>query len=343
MTSTRTLTPNPTVTPTSEPGWNVQTVGQLDGLDYGRAVAAENQFAYLGIGSTVVVVNVSNPSAPVIIGGTTIPRVVGALSIQNGYVYATYARGFSSGSLVVVDVHNPYQPVVLGEVSVPTVPHRVVVRGSYAYVVTTAFGPGYLTAVNVSDPMHPIVADTYTGEASYGLALQGNYAYISSNPVGARAGLRVISIANPYDLVGVGTYSVGDSQYFAYDVAISPGYVFVTYRGVNVALVQILSISNPTGPSGRGSFTFPSDGFAELTVDDRYLYIIDEGIWDGSEFVNGCLRVVDGGDKRHPVQVGLYMLPASPQDVVVSGSLVYVLYGSQSSNQGGLRILRFTG
>ena len=108
----------------AQAAWNVELVGQIGGATY--AVAVEGNYAYIGVGPRLVILDVSTPSHPVVVGQTgVLPGVVEGVAVAGGCAYV--ADG--SGGLRVVNVANPGAPVEVGHYDTPGRAEGVAVAG----------------------------------------------------------------------------------------------------------------------------------------------------------------------------------------------------------------------
>ncbi len=116
-----------------------------------RAVAVSGSLAFVGSGTTLLVLDVSAPSSPQLLGSVTLPELVDGIAAAGSHAYV--ANGTSG--LRVIDVSNPAAPV---EVGVSDVTEEgamdVAVAGSHAYV---AYGSLGLRVIDVSEPSLPVV------------------------------------------------------------------------------------------------------------------------------------------------------------------------------------------
>ena len=88
---------------------NVALVGQIGGESY--AVAVQGNFAYLGMGQTLVILNISDPTHPSAAGQMGIlPEVVEGVAVAGSYAYV--ADGI--GGLRIINVSDPAHPTEAG-------------------------------------------------------------------------------------------------------------------------------------------------------------------------------------------------------------------------------------
>jgi hypothetical protein len=84
--------------------------------------------------------------------------------------------------------------------------------GKYAYVADDTEG---LQIIDVSDSAHPVRVGGYdTPGFASGVAVVGNYAYVSDSALGLNpSSLQVIDVSNPANPVRVGGYGPRGSQW----------------------------------------------------------------------------------------------------------------------------------
>ncbi|MBK9095446.1 MAG: hypothetical protein IPM84_22360 [Anaerolineae bacterium] len=121
--------PTPTPTPTSTPTPLIELVGQIGGFI--RAVEAQGGYAYVGVGPRLLILNVSNPSHPVLVGQSPVlPTFVKSVSVVGDFAYVT--KGY--GGLHIIDVSDPANPTLRGAYDTPGPACGISVVGSLAYV-----------------------------------------------------------------------------------------------------------------------------------------------------------------------------------------------------------------
>ena len=89
-------------------GWNVEVVGQIGGVCY--AVYVEGNYAYIGEGVNLTILDVSNPTSPVVRSRTRLPDFVSGVSVSGGLAYVADAYN----GLQIIDVSNPAAPTLRG-------------------------------------------------------------------------------------------------------------------------------------------------------------------------------------------------------------------------------------
>jgi hypothetical protein len=214
----------------------------LEGVD------VEGRYAYCACwDSGLVVVDVSSPDSPEIVGQFVRPGRAMAVDALGEYAYIADWEG----RMWVVDVSDPTNPHQVGGYSyIPfATGFDVCVRDTLAFV---AFGEADLHILDVSDPTqpHPAGFVSFPGWA-YGVEVSGDYAYVAAG-VG---GLQVIDLSGPAPQV-VGSILPG---FLSRDVAVSDGLAYVATVGSSDSGVVVIDVSDPTQPQRVGYYLAPAD------------------------------------------------------------------------------------
>ena len=287
-------------------------VGQLGGGIY--AVAVQGNYAYVGEGPRLTILDISNPASPTVVGKTDpLPDIVEGVAVARDYAYV--ADG--SSGLRVVDVSTPSNPTEVGFYDTPGYAHGVTVAGGYAYVADWDEG---LRVMDVSDPANPAEVGFYdTPGWAEGVVVAGDYAYIAEDVGDGDGMLRVVDVSMPSNPTEVGFYDTPGS---AYGVAIAGGYAYVADGSSGL---RVVDVSTPSNPTEVGSYDTPSRAEG-VAVAEGYAYIANGG---------AGLRVVDVSTPSNPTEVGFYDTPGHAHGVAVSGSYAYIADGYG----GGLRVI----
>ena len=127
---------------------------QLTLLDLGtiggyNALAIMGDYAFvLSFNDDLQVFDVSNPEAPVLVGGLAGLNPL-RISIADGIAYIANERY----GLALVDVRDPHTPVLIGSYQSVGAVSDVALMGDLAYLVSN----GYLRVVDIADPFHPTI------------------------------------------------------------------------------------------------------------------------------------------------------------------------------------------
>jgi len=239
----------------------------LGGTAYRVAVSGDLAFVSA---RGLQIVDVSNPSAPVLRG---ICGASGSGGIVVSGNLAYLAGGFS---MSVVDVSDPSSPVVRGNCFIHGSATDIAVSNGLVYVASDYSDSeieGAIEIMDVSNPSSPVLRGTFKEPAS-GVAVSGNLAYVACSAfwwVNHYDGLLILDVSNPATPVVLGNYGGGS----AFDVAVLNNRAFVT-GGLGAGL-QVLDVSNPASPRPCG--TYPAAG--DIVLSDGLIYLAcgGSGLW----------------------------------------------------------------
>jgi hypothetical protein len=127
----------------------VELVGQWGGPS--TAVAVSGNRVYLGVGPRLVVLDVTQPAGPTVLGQTEVlPGPIRAVAVAGDYAYVMAGAG-----LQIIDVSNPAAPLRVRE-DAAAYGEGVAVAGNYAYVADGSS----LYIFDVSNPAAPEWVDS---------------------------------------------------------------------------------------------------------------------------------------------------------------------------------------
>jgi len=284
---------------TTAAAWNVELVGQIGGAT--KAVAVHGNYAYIGIGPRLVILDVSDPTHPAVIGQTgVLPAIVQGVKVSGNYAYV--AEGYAG--LRIINVSDPTHPTEVGFYDTPGYALGVAVSGNYVYVADWNSG---LRIINVSDPAHPREVGFYeTPGDAQSVDVSGNYAYVADYD------LRIIDISNPTAPTEVGFYNTPGN---ARGVAVSGNYAYVAdeHHGL-----RIINVSNPTAPTEVGFYEKPwpwAWSACYVVVSGNYAYVAYDG---------AGLSIINISNPAAPTEVGSYNAGGNTLGLDISGNYAYV-------------------
>jgi hypothetical protein len=193
-------------------------------------------YAYIGNGAAMDILDITNPSDPVRVGQVITPCIVMKIYVSGNYAYvANYEEG-----LRIIDVSTPSAPLEVGFfegeggfLEGGTLTWSVYVSSNYAYVADWEAG---LRIIDISNPSMPVQVGLFdTKNWAVGIYVSGSYAYVADGS----DGLRIIDISNPSTPVEVGFF---DTEGTAESVYVSGNYAYV---GDWSEGLRIIDISKP--------------------------------------------------------------------------------------------------
>jgi len=292
----------------------IQRVGAWPfGPSYAVEADRDRDLAFLGAGGVVMVIDVSDPTAPSLI--TDLVRTVGL--VEDLAYDAVNQRLFiacGEGGLEIWDVATPASPARLSVTEVLYLGYDTPVGHVelYQHFAIVECSWGYVHSLDVSDPTHPVQV-SFNG-------LMGNPArdiHVSEDgqvhTSGAQRYQRLAVFADG-SLHGSGAK---DFDYGPYAVFGTSEVAYVGYGGY----IFILDLLYPGFPPWS---YFDAGGVGGLEVADGIAYII-----------NGIgLRLYDVSVHNNPFYLGTLTTDMSFYDLALAGSLVYVAAGVD-----GLRVV----
>jgi len=291
----------------------LEIVGQAGGALTAMAVAGKA--AYLGLGPRLVVLDVSNPSAPAVVGQSELlPSVARSIAVAGDQVYWLSA----DGRLLILDVSNPADPRQVAEIPVSPAAQILSLQDSLAYLIGEAcvqdVCKGRLGIVDFSDPVHPQEVGFWEMPGPVaGMRIAGKLAYIAH-----QAGLLVLDVSDPAQPQEVGSLA---SKYVS-SAAFSQNHAYLFGEGL-----QVIDLSEPANPRQVGSWK-PEPGVYNVNVaatDGEKVYGFET--FGEFGFCASSLYVIDVSNPVEPRQVGKVeeaLVVECAQAARVDGGRLYV-------------------
>jgi len=320
-------------------------VGQMVG-DV-SAVVLDGVRIYIGLGAELLVLDVSQPAAPLLVGrSAALPAPITALALAQSATPAAhqdeapapYLYLLAGYRLHVMDVRDPNQPASIGSYRLPdnaedltvTIAGTGAAQRVYAYVAAGEHG---LSIVDLTDPSHLVEVGVYdTPGYAWRVAIDAETS--SEHPLAYIADqmdfLYILDVSNPTHPAQVGMYSGYAGSLAAGGVAAAPGYV---YLGDSSGF-KVIDTDDPTQPQLRLSVVLEGGFVTKIRIRGDYLLAFSQ---------SGSLSLHNTADPRfsHYAHFDTY---GEPLDVAAAPSLpgqeiplAYVASGSR-----GLQIVSWT-
>ncbi|MDW8069364.1 MAG: hypothetical protein RML46_10650 [Anaerolineae bacterium] len=287
---------------------NMERVAQLGGPVLKAVVSGT--YAYVGMGPRLIVLNVSDPARPVLLGQSDVlPGIVQDVAVAGNYVYVIGNE--YRARLWILSIASPNRPTVVNSVDFQADAKRMAISGNRAYV--TVAGKG-LQILDISNPASPQFLGQFPSGSGF-VAVSGNYAYVLSPR------LYIVDVTNPLSptQVGIYTYTMPAGGPLS-GIAVSGNYAYIAKGNDDL---EIVNISDPSRPSPVMTFTVNAFG---LALSGNYAYVAD----------THALRVLDISNPSNPQVIGFCHLPwGIGGAVALAGDYAYV-----ANDDGGLRIVR---
>lgn len=214
---------------------NCQTIQQIGYYNINgiMAMSSKTNFIILGNGS---VINISNPSAPNLMGSVSLSGFSTSVLVSGNYSY--FGIGMT-GKLIIADISNPSFPLQIGSRIFPSITGGIFGISKDNNVLYLAAGGDGVFTVDISNPTNPIVLDSISipnGQAR-DIITHANFAYVAHGD-----GLKVIDISNPANINVIATIGSG---FTSIDIDTTNNLV---YLGKSSGGIDAFNIANPYLP-----------------------------------------------------------------------------------------------
>lgn len=283
-----------------------------------RGIALVGSTLYRSNGGYLEALDVTTPTAPVVLGRFLAPDgVVQGVAVQGSLAYVPVSRGTpyaTRGSLQIVDVSNPAAMQFVGAVTGRSF-FEATVAGTTVYGAT---GGGGLRLFDVSNPAAPVAQGflTVSGGSVLSVVVEGSLAYLAAG----NAGFRAVDVSNPAAPAVVGSLDVGG---FATRVAVAGTRAYVAVNDVGLVVIDI---TNPAAPALLGTFPIASGQVRSVAVAGTTAYV---GRDDGFVAVN-----VANPAAMTLLGQTLFGVSGSGQSIVLDGTRAYV-----GNRYSGVRVI----
>jgi hypothetical protein len=254
--STKTST-TPDIKATPPEVSNLKVVGQIGGPV--QAVAVNGNYAFVGVGMRLMVLDISDSAAP---------REIGAAGPFGWYVEDVFIAGNTAfvatggSGLYIIDISDPTRPALAGNYDTLGYSEAVVVSKTYAFI---ADGPNGVLVLDVGDYSHPVeVASVYTNNYAFDVFIQDSYIYIAA----AGAGLLIADISSPSAPEEIASLNTPG---YAYGVTVSGNTAFIADGWGGLSIVDI---ADPASPFEVNSVE-TSGWVVDVVVEQNTAYLAD--------------------------------------------------------------------
>jgi hypothetical protein len=302
----------------------IEFVDNLGGTIHTAAISGT--MAYIGQGSTLAIVDMSNPATP--IRRSILPLLSPFIAVAGNLVYVG-----SPTELHIIDVTHAAAPMIVGQYTVSD--HRSwlsslsVANGRAYLVLSHVAGPPneQLQILDVHDPTHVTLLGTYAGNIN-AIQVVGNLAYT----LDLNNGLAILDVSDPAYLTVRGTFAETNQNRLYQGIAVAGSriYLDVTVVSLDTSYKEklvTLDVSDPVHPQPLGNLDIGLYYLRSAYGNLVFISSIDSNY-------NGALQILDASDPAHIVQRGTY--PLSVWQVQVSGALAYL---TLSPAPGGIEVL----
>lgn len=205
-----------------------------------RAVACNDQYLFVGQGTTFQVYNIAVPASPVFVSSVTVPGLIQAIALNGNYAVVAA----KDAGIHIVDISNANVPRLRGFYDTPGIAYGVAVLSNRAYV---ADGNSGLLILDIANPDAPLALSSLNlGSSSYDVALKadgnGFHAFLPANGT-----MFVVDVADPQLPVKIAESPVEGSNY---SIALAGNLAFI--GSFLMDGVGVIDISTPNTPVSGG-------------------------------------------------------------------------------------------
>jgi hypothetical protein len=269
-----------------------------------ESIVASGEYAYCSTRSYMLVLDISDPTAPVFV--RAIPEFRGDRTILKGnYIYS--ARYYDDATeVLIIDISTPGFPTLAARL--PGSAHDIYIDSTLAYIACSGLG---LKIVDVTDPYSPqILSSIESNDMAKGVAVSGDYAYIADFDTG----LTVINVADPYAPFFVSNCS-GNGRFIG--IAVSGQYAFVT-SGYSDVDLYVYDIADPISPQYIGGLILPTGAADGIFIEGNYAFVNHSSLgW-------GAVYIIDISDPVHPEIYSQYDSVGYPRAVFKADSSLFI-------------------
>lgn len=273
---------------------NVTVVGQIGGACL--AIAAQGNYAFIGEGLSLVVLDIRNPDKPLRAGQLRLKALVQHMALSGTTLYAALGE-----ELVMIDVSSPTAPTLKGYYDL----EGQIIAGLAVSGTTVYLGGGAsFQVVDAANPAAPRLLGSVPLSVT-GLALTGTRVCIIN--VDSFGSFWVVDVSNPSQPRPRGHLTGLDAD----RVAATGTAAYLTLGGLEA--LQAVDLSNPDKPALKGSiagFNFIND----LAAAGTKLYLTDS---DG-------LHVIDAANPEALQPLGTLALGQNSLTLKIAGTLALI-------------------
>ncbi len=246
----------------------LKLLGQYGGSAF--AVAVQGDYAFLGQGPRVVVLDISSPDSPKLVGQSEILRgIVYGIALRDNYAYVVAAYE----NLHVLDISQPTKPEWVASLDIETPGcNSITLEGDKALLACNSAG---FHIVDISDPGAPaLLGKLSMKSAMVSIANRGNTAYIVDY---TQHGLSIIDHSNPSNprqvrLLKPSEVPLSHNSEYDFESVRNCGEYLCIANGPNGLVV--LDISQPEKPVALS--VYDTKSASSLVANGNTVYVTDD-------------------------------------------------------------------
>jgi hypothetical protein len=275
----------------------------------------QGNYAYVGAGASLLVIDVSNPDDPRRVAYRLLPAEALKVVATTGRVYLLT----SAGQVQIFDIFQPAFPSLIGSYSSTQNPTYLDADGERFYLN----GDDGFSILDASDPGSAVLLGTLPVTATYNFPVfkvSGNRAVIVMNNFMVGAQIFVADLSDPTHptIVGQGldfTSHLGFTNLVVSGNLAALAVVFANlYDSPGVLLIDL---TDPAHPALTNMINwYPFNNYDAVALQDHYLY---------SSSLNEGVTIYDISDPISPLKLG--STPTKTKNFAVIGNRIYIAAG----------------
>jgi hypothetical protein len=330
----------------------------------GGDVFAAEDLAYIARGEFgFAIYDVTNPAAPIEVGGYSPMSYAWAIVVADGYAYLLDHSGGGKDDeeshLVIFDVSDPSQPTYVTTFEDPLFGMSLTIEAGRAYLGDGSQASDGMVIVDVSDPAHPArLGEAPWLAAPHGICIQAGLAYTALGHMG----LAVVDVMDPANPSPRSTWYEAKVPLDC-ALLLEPDGVIAYVSDYSYGL-RIMDLSVPETPMPLGECALPGTpmglvrfgAYVMVACGDAGLQVIDVTDLEEPHLAGAasgdCLDVIESGgllyaaaghdglrvfdplDPTCPREIGRCQVPGRVHGLCVAGGYAYLGAGT-----GGLQIV----
>jgi len=288
-----------------------------------------------GTSNNFVVINVTDPNAPVYVTQLSLSGTMTDIAITGNYVYVS--SNDNTREVSVVNVTNPLSPVFAGSFNASgnTDATGLYIVGNRLYLSRIANGTNEeLTIVNITNRTSPTQVSIYNTPShvtANDVFVIGNYVYLAT--AGDSNELIVVDITNEL----APTYRAAVNLPTSNDGVVLEGFTNTILIGNIVGMIYTVNVTNPLAPVALGSYNAQGRVYGiAFTGDNKYAFL-------ATYYTSAEFQVIDLNTLTAPTLFGSYVLSGtSLARGVYYDSVLDKVFCSTTGDSGELVIFKPT-
>ena len=314
-------------------GWTFETNALVNDIEI------KANFAYVGNGSSMLVLDITDPINPILHSEYT-----SLSSVNDIFIYGEYAFIADQSGLVVLDITYPISPTLIGAFGDLELT-KVIVDGTYAYVVDYD-GDVYVLDISDFSNIGIIASYDYAGGANRAssIYLDGCYLYVAA----LASGMDVLQVCNNIQPTSVDHFPVNPGIDRAITTQGNLAYVVGDYFGglKFFGTLRIYDISDPTSTVLLGEINHPpglldfGHVFYDVEIVGSFALVVGTYMtWSAGWIFKMAFYAFDITDPTNPTFFGAQVIPLPLEfyiwweiahfDIEISGDYMYITCGSE--------------